>query len=149
MTESNHITDTSSLENATAYILQRTSRLLRFYLSKFMAEYGISPEQWFILFKLHERPGRSQTELADPNLNDHPNITRMVDALQKNGLVVRTADPNDRRRHLLFLTTAGQELVDQILPHVVQERASIFAGIEQSEIDGMLSVLKRIEENLK
>jgi len=149
MAKRNHIQDISSLDNATAYILQRTARLLRFYLSKFMAEFGISPEQWFILFRLYERPGRSQTELADPSLNDHPNITRLVDGLQKNGLVVRTRDPNDRRRHLLHLTTAGEALVNEILPHVVEERASIFAGISQTEVDDFLSVLKRIEGNLK
>ncbi|MDJ0757500.1 MAG: MarR family transcriptional regulator [Ardenticatenaceae bacterium] len=144
----NHTEDTSSIEKATAYIIQRTARLLRFRLSKFLEAYAISPEQWYILFKLHERPGRSQSELADPNLNDHPNITRMVDALQRNGLLNRTPDPADRRRHQLYLTAAGRELMTAILPLVVEERQKIFQGVSEAEVGQLVSILQRIEQNL-
>lgn len=148
MTKRNHLTDLSSIEKATAYVVQRTARLLRFHLAKFLSEYGVSPEQWVILFKLYEKPGLSQNQLADPNLNDHPNITRLVDGLQKNGLVVRTQDPNDRRRHLLYLTEEGRKLMEELLPKVIEQRQSIFAGIPDFEIERLVSTLGQIESNL-
>src|SRR5688572_15254749 len=104
--EPNHIYNLSSLDKAVAYKIQRTARLLRLHLIKFLQDAGtdITPEQWFILFRLHENEGQSQGELADKDLQDHPNITRMLDMLEKRQLVIRTADPQDRRKFLIFLT---------------------------------------------
>ncbi|MEM7801867.1 MAG: MarR family transcriptional regulator [Chloroflexota bacterium] len=148
MTDQTRNTDLTSIERATAYIIQRTARLLRFNLSKFLAEYQISPEQWYILFKLYENPGRSQNQLADPNLNDHPNITRMVDGLQGRDLLKRTQDPNDRRRYLLYLTESGEGLMEDLFPRVIELRASIFANISDAEIEMLVSIMHRIDDNL-
>ena len=75
----NRINDTSTLDKATAYSILRMSRLLRMDLSRTLqnAGVGITPEQWFILFRLYEQDGLSQSDLADKLLNDHPNITRL------------------------------------------------------------------------
>lgn len=145
-----HIQDTTTLENATAYKIHRMARLLRVHLNQTFQQLGleISLEQWFILFRLHERPKRSQSELADKDLNDHPNITRMIDSLEKRKLVMREADPEDRRRHLISLTKSGQQLMQEVLPAVVEVRQLVFAGISQQEVDVMLSTMEKIEKNI-
>lgn len=145
-----HINDTTTLDHATAYIIYRSARLLRYHLNSFLqrAEVNISVEQWFILFRLHEQDGRSQSELADQKLGDYPNITRLVDGLQKRGLVSRQRDAQDRRKQLIYLTSAGQELLSILLPLVVEERKKVFAGISDEEIAQLADVLKRIENNL-
>jgi DNA-binding MarR family transcriptional regulator len=145
-----YITDTSTLDHAIAYIIQRTSRLLRFNLAKFFERTGanISPEHWFLLFRLYERPGQAQGELADRELNDHPNITRLLDALERRGLVARTPDPNDRRRSLVALTAAGEQLMHDLLPLVVAERKRIFGSLTPAETQALVAALKKIEHNL-
>ena len=145
-----HIHDTSSLDNATAYKITRLARLLRLHLRRYLLEHGvdISPEQWPILFRLYEQPGQSQNELAAKDLNDHPNITRMVGQLEKRGLVMRDADPEDRRRQLVSLTHKGYALMDQLLPTVADERKLVFAGIVQEEIDELVRIMEKIERNL-
>ena len=145
-----HIHDTSTLDNATAYKITRLARLLRLHLRRYFLERGvdISPEQWPILFRLYERPSQSQSELAAKDLNDHPNITRMVDQLEKRGLVMRETDPEDRRRHLVSLTTEGHAFMAQILPTVAAERQVVFAGITEDEIDELLRIMEKIERNL-
>lgn len=145
-----YLDDTSSLDNAVAYIIHHTSRILRFHLAKFFQNQGvdISPEQWFILFRLYERPGQSQGELADRDLHDHPNITRLLDALERRKLVYRAADPGDRRRSLVSLTEEGQQTMERLLPLVVEERKRLFAGLTPEEIAAFVSTLRRIEANL-
>lgn len=145
-----HIHDTSSLDKATAYRIHRTARMLRVHLNKTFQKLGldISMEQWFILFRLYERSGQSQSELADKDLNDHPNITRMIDALEKRQLVKREADPDDRRRHLISLTEEGQQLMLDMMPVVVEVREQVFGGIPQSDIDFVIATLDKIEANL-
>ncbi|MEM7131233.1 MAG: MarR family transcriptional regulator [Chloroflexota bacterium] len=146
----NHIQDTSTLDKATAYRIHRTARILRVHLNKTFHKLGleISMEQWFILFRLYERAGQSQSDLADKDLNDHPNITRMIDALEKRTLVKRDADPEDRRRHLISLTEEGQALMEKMMPVIVEVRQQVFAGISQHDIDVMVATLDKIEANV-
>jgi DNA-binding MarR family transcriptional regulator len=145
-----YIYDNTSLDKAVAYKIQRTARLLRLHLTKFMQQVGadITPEQWFILFRLYEKDGQSQGELADKDLQDHPNVTRMLDALEKRHLVVRQADPYDRRKSLIFLTDAGQHLLAYLLPLAIEERKKVLAGLTPAEISVFITVLTRIEANV-
>lgn len=145
-----YINDTSSLDRAIAYIIHRTSRLLRFHLARFFRHMDtpISPEHWFLLFRLYERPGQAQSELADRDLQDHPNITRLIDGLDQHGLVQRLPDPTDRRRTLVSLTEAGTQLMDSLMPHVVAERQRIFRGLSSAELETLVVILRKIEQNL-
>lgn len=142
--------DTSSLNNAAAYILLRTARLLRFHLNTVLAEAGlnIGAEQWFILFKLWETPNVQQNALADPVLNDEPNITRMVQALEEQGLVVRTVDESDKRRKRIALSATGEQLMRDFLPQVAEIRRQVFAGIDDEQLEMMISMLHRIDDNV-
>ena len=145
-----HIHDTNSLENAVAYRIYYLGRLLRQHLNHYFQEQGldIRQEQWFILFRLYENPGLSQSELVAKDLNDHPNITRMIDQLAKRGLVKRETDPEDRRKHLVSLTDEGQEFMVKILPQISVVREQVFAGISQNNIDELLRIFRLIEENI-
>lgn len=148
--EPDYIYDVSSLDKAIAYKIQRLARLLRLHLVKFLQEAGseITPEQWFILFRLYEQEGQSQGELADKDLHDHPNVTRMLDALEKRHLLVRRADPHDRRKSLIFLTEAGKQLLAQVLPLTIEERKKVLNGLTSAEINLFTDILKKIENNL-
>lgn len=148
--EPDFIYDISSLDKAIAYKIQRTARLLRLHLTKFLQDAGaeITPEQWFILFRLYEQDGQSQGELADKDLHDHPNVTRMLDALEKRHLLVRRADPHDRRKSLIFLTDAGQQLLTQIIPLMIEERKKVLNGLTAQEINLFTDVLQKIEKNI-
>lgn len=145
------IHDTSTIDRATAYHIHRMGRLLRVHLNKMLRENGldISTEQWFMLFRLYEKSPLAQNELADKELNDHPNITRMIDALEKRKWVQRDPDPDDRRRHLISLTAYGHAQMESVLPAVVATRESLFAGIDASDIEVMLRVFQQMEGNMK
>lgn len=145
-----HINDTTSIKNATAYVIEHTARLLRFHLNTQLKEWGydVTREQWFLLFKLYEHDGCAQGDLADAALQDHPNITRQLDALEKRGYVERKDDPEDRRRHLIYLTADGHAFMETVIPKAIETRKRVFAGISQEEIDLLKDILQRIETNL-
>lgn len=147
---SDHIYDTSTIDRATAYKIHRMARLLRVHLSNILKTRGleISAEQWYVVFRLYEQPALSQSDLADKELNDHPNITRMIDALEKRNWVIRTPDPQDRRRHLIALTAYGRTEMHAMLPIIIEARRQLFAGIGDEEIAQFSSILERIERNM-
>jgi DNA-binding MarR family transcriptional regulator len=144
------MTDRIDISDSLAYRIYRVQRLLRRDLARLAARAGVdlTPEQWFVLNKLRLRAGQSQTDLGDEIFADRPNITRMVAGLERRGLVVRRADPDDARRVLVSLTARGQEVHDRIAMSVGPERDRLFRGITADEIVSVFSVLERIEGNV-
>lgn len=56
---------------------------------------------------------RTVTELADILASDAPYVSLNVRELEKRGLVIRTEDPDDRRRRIIGLTDAGRRLAEK------------------------------------
>lgn len=145
-----HRFNTLTLDKAIAYKIHRLARLLRVQINQMLQQQGLDlgMEQWLILVRLYETPHLAQHELADQALNDHPNITRLIDQLAKRGWVQRTVDAEDRRRHLVSLTATGRALVERFQPQVVAERQRIFGDFSAEEIDQLITMLEKIEQKL-
>ncbi len=141
----------SRLDDAVAFRLHRTNRLLLTHLSRFLGSRtrGVSPEKWFVLARLRESGPLHQVRLTDPALVDAPNISRLVDSLVRSGLVERHADPTDRRSRVLQLTAEGRELTDDLLAAVVEERRRVFDGFSDSELATLTTALDRLDGNVR
>lgn len=79
----------------------------------------------------------SQQELADHILTDKVSLVRILDCLEKDGLIERITNPNDRRQHLLKITDQGfpwlakiqkvlQETDDAFLEFIAPEHRACF-----------------------
>ena len=64
----------------------------------------ISPEQWTVLIFLWEKDGVTQQELCNATFKDKPSMTRLIDNMERQHLVVRISDKRDRRTNLIHLT---------------------------------------------
>lgn len=140
----------SDIDNTITYQVYRAGRLLRHFLHKKLRidEVQLTPEQFFILLRLHMKDGQTQRELADKILNDHPNITRLIDKLEKSAYVRRISDAKDRRSFLITLSAKGRALCESRVPLIKKERARLFKGLTEDEIKVFQSILHRIETNL-
>jgi len=71
-------------------------------------------------------------------------ITTAVDRVEKQGLVVRTLDPNDRRARIVKLTPKGETLIRNLFDsHVLaMERAT--SGLTASERSTLVALLKKL-----
>jgi DNA-binding MarR family transcriptional regulator len=97
-----------------------------------------------VLFQLRHRP-MTLTELAEANGVDAAYATLLVDKLEAHGLVERQMHPDDRRRKLVALTTAGRAAIataDAILSR--PPRAIGTLGAE--ELQQLIEVLERLIE---
>jgi DNA-binding MarR family transcriptional regulator len=139
------------LEDAIAFRIHSTNRLLRTHLSRFLETHapGLSPEQWFLLARIGEREPVRQVDLAEPVLGDPPNVSRLVDALARRGYVERSPDPADRRSWLLSLTARGRQRTDALGGAAVAERELVFAGFGDEELTAIAAMLDRIDENVR
>ena len=69
----------------------------------------ITPEQWTVLIFLWEKDGVTQQELCNATFKDKPSMTRLIDNMERQHLVVRISDKKDRRTNLIHLTKEGKE----------------------------------------
>ncbi|MCR4766165.1 MAG: MarR family transcriptional regulator [Bacteroidaceae bacterium] len=77
------------------------------------ADINITPEQLTILSLLWKKDRVTQQELCNITFKDKPNMTRLIDSLENQGLVKRTADENDKRNNLIILTATGKAIEEK------------------------------------
>lgn len=85
------------------------------YLGKELELFGINFPQALILFSLLESEGSTLTEIGARAQIENSSLTTMVDKLEKEELVERRLDPQDRRIVRLFLTDKGRLLGKKVL----------------------------------
>src|SRR5689334_12947331 len=73
------------------------------------------------------------------------NITQLMDRLEKDGLVRRRADPDDRRSVLAELTPAGRQAHAKGMRALVEAQHAIMSGLKANDVANLKSALKALE----
>ena len=136
-------------DDAPAYLIQRTARLLRVLFLKVVdtTETGVTPEMWRVLSRLLARDGQSQSEIGAALFRDRPNTSRILNGLEQRGYVVREPDPDDRRLTRIRITPAGRTFVMERAPLAIQVRDRLYEGIRKKRLEAMRQTIREIEEN--
>lgn len=109
---------------------------------------GVTVPQWRILAVLHERTGCTMNELADVTTVDRTTLTRALDRMAADGLVVRRSDARDRRNVRLSLSAAGKDAFRRVLPLVVAQNERATRGFGAGELAEFRARLQRMVRNL-
>ena len=138
------------LENAIAFVLHNVYQRLRTATYQEFNRRGLelTPEQWIVLVRLWERDALTPSELSDSTLRDRPTMTRILDTMEKRGLVVRRLDPEDGRGRKILLTPQGKRLRARLIPVARELVERLEAGISEADLLVTRRTLKRIAENL-
>lgn len=81
--------------------------------------FQLRPVEYTVLTLIAENPGGSLVRLARALSVTPPNITAIVDRLEGKGLIARAPSDQDRRAHVLHVTTKGAELVRKATQRIV------------------------------
>lgn len=137
-----------NIEKSIGFIIYRTALAMKGAFERLLKEQGfdITPEQCAILALLREEEGLSQKEIGNILFKDKPNISRMLDILERKRLILR--QPADRRRYSIFLTEEGKKLAEEILPLKLQLGSKVFHGLLAREIESLETLLNKIYGNI-
>lgn len=109
---------------------------------------GLPPLEWYdVLWALKDAPDQRLrfSQLADAVLLSRSNLTRLVDRLEKAGLLQREACPTDRRGAFAVLTPEGLAMQQRMWEIYSQRIAEDFAGhLEDSEVKVITQSLSRM-----
>src|SRR3954469_25742602 len=102
---------TSSVSGLAAHLrlaIARSNRRLRQEAGS-----GLSPTLTAALATVERHGPLTPSELAAPERVQRPTATKLIARLEGDGLVLRTADPHDRRSSLITASTAGRALLHE------------------------------------
>jgi DNA-binding MarR family transcriptional regulator len=106
------------------YLVKQLELAVRAQLDEVLRPVAITPLQYTALTVLERRSDLSTAELARNAFVTDQSAADMIGVLESRGLILRHPDAADRRRRVVRLTAAGQELLDQVRADVdaVEER---------------------------
>lgn len=121
-------TNSSRPSKYVCYKLSRVMRKVHRYYESSFSQYGITPAQFYVLSAVWENDGVKFKDLAKSLEMDGSTLTSILDRLERQDLVERRDDPEDRRSLLIFLKDKAKQNITQItclaekLNHEIQER---------------------------
>lgn len=142
--------DPHLIHDSLGLMIYRTALALKSALQRRFKDHGveITAEQWVLIRHLWEEEGLSQREIGERAAKDKPNITRMLDALEKRRLIIRQLDSRDRRKFRIYLTKEGKQLHERLMPLAQTFREQVTQSLSPSEMDGVKKILAKINRNL-
>ncbi len=109
-----------------------------------MAEFDLTPGQLGALLLIEARRGLSQSALASALGIDRSSAVPLIDALQDRGLIRRSAHADDRRKHALALTAAGEALLERLKPQLDAHERRIARLLSPAERARLIEILGRV-----
>jgi len=110
------------------------------------AGHNLTPVQFAVLCAIAESPGVEQNALAGLVAIDRSTIGDVVSRLEGRALLLREADPADRRLKRIRLTAGGLRLIDAARPAVERTQARLLAPLDADERRIFLTCLARIAD---
>ena len=118
-----------------------------------LASYGTRHGRFNLLMMLMKCSEGQATPATPAGLAEKTGVTRatisgLLDGLQKDGLIERRADPEDRRLIRVHLTLAGQSFLDKIRPAYSRWFSSIVEPLNEEERQQLVFLLEKIRTRL-
>jgi MarR family 2-MHQ and catechol resistance regulon transcriptional repressor len=112
-------------------------------------QHRVSPVEFEVLMRLARSPRNRlrMTDLAGQTSLSTSGVTRVVDRLDRSGLVLREACPSDRRSSYAVITAAGLARLDEVLPgHLELVQKWFIDQLSPAQLDQMLDSLRTIRD---
>jgi DNA-binding MarR family transcriptional regulator len=128
-------------------LLRMHSALVKALDAELLAVHGLPLMSYEVLINLQAAPGRRRrmSELADSVLLSRSGMTRLVDRLEREGLLERATCSSDGRGSFAVLTEAGEELLTRARPtHLDGVRDRFLRHFEDHELTALATFWERV-----
>jgi MarR family transcriptional regulator, multiple antibiotic resistance protein MarR len=112
-----------------------------------LAPFDVSAAQWLVVLLVGENAVSSATGLCDKLAYDPGAMTRLLDRLERKGIVRRVRVPGDRRTIQLELTDSGKALYPKIIAAIADVNNDLLRGFSRDEVNQLEGYLRRMLEN--
>ena len=138
--------------HVTGYWVNRLGAAFRTVVDRELKEFDLTRRQVAMLIHVE----RAQCQDCDSPTASHLTrslgvdstaVTRMLDRLEEKGLLARSPDPTDGRRHLIELTSEARALLPKLKKTARTVEAAFEAGIPSEDLHAFQRVMMQMLEN--
>jgi DNA-binding MarR family transcriptional regulator len=121
-------------------------------MAKYLDSYGLTPAKLNALVVIRHQGGEaglSQREIGARLLVTASNMTRILDKLEREKLIERTARSGDRRVKVIRVSKRGSELLDQAWPGYLKTMKGLMEKLSRAEQKTLAGLMFRWFRDLK
>jgi len=129
------------------YQVSRAALIITSVVKKRLAGEGLSlvkPAYLWALVSLWRDEGLKVVELGRRAGLETSTMTGLIDRMERDGLVERRSDPQDRRAQRIVLTDLGRSVKGKVFEILDESLAEVFADIPEDDLEKVGEVLKRV-----
>ncbi|AQQ36230.1 MULTISPECIES: MarR family winged helix-turn-helix transcriptional regulator [Burkholderia cepacia complex] len=126
-----------------------TYRLFARVVDRPLRELGLAMSQVPVLVSLKKAGALSQSELARRAQVEQPSMAQLLNRMERDGLVLRVPDPDDRRSRLISLTESAAKGLAKGRAVMDEASEQALAGLSDAEREQLASLLGRVNANLE
>ncbi|WP_377887278.1 MarR family winged helix-turn-helix transcriptional regulator [Alkalihalobacillus sp. R86527] len=125
-------------------VMARATRSVTDQVKIDIQNHGLNPTEFAVLELLYHKGSQPLQQIGEKILLASGSITYVVDKLETKGYLRRNPCPNDRRITHAVVTDEGKALMDRIFPEHELKLQKIFAGLDESEKETAISLMKKL-----
>ena len=130
------------------YFIRHAHLALGKSLADALVQQSISFTHYYYLRTLFEEDGLTLTELSSRIPIDPATATRVLDTMERDGLIRRERNREDRRKVNIFLTSKAQDLRKPIVRTIERLSKAILTGISAADYAACRRTLARMAQNV-
>ena len=111
-----------------------------------LSKSGISEQKWRVIRVLDEVGPMEQTALAQEACLLLPSLTRMLRAMEDEGLLSRASDAHDRRKSIVSITDAGRKVLSDHAEASTAIAAALEARYGSEKLEHLLDLLEELTD---
>lgn len=136
----------AELVASTSFLLKRLGFAAKDRTMAAYEETGLHPYHYGVMLVLDEGSRETQGSIADALGYDRGQLVGLLDELEEQGLVERKRDPNDRRRHIVRLTSDGKKALRRLRALAKQVEDDFLTPLSDDDRQALHSLLLRLAE---
>ena len=138
----------ASLQAAVTGELVAANRKLKALFDERARAMGLTLARARLLVELAREDGPIQSDLAETLDIEQPTLVRLLDGLERNGMVERRAADGDRRARRVFLTELARAQAQDVLALLGEIRTLVLKDIPDEALEAALAVLRQTSRNI-
>lgn len=144
MTPNTPTDEAARLDDDLSFLMARANALSIAAGNAALASFGLKVRSYSVLSLAAGEARPSQRDVSEHLRLDPSQVVALVDELQRRGLVVREADPRDRRANVVVITAEGRALLAEARPAILAAERSLHAGLDDEERRHLAALLRRV-----
>ena len=114
---------------------------------KWVTEAGLRPPSYGVLMTIDRLGPVSQKQISDQMGHDPSDLVPVIDSLERAGFLVRSRDPQDRRRYSLTLTAAGRRTLARFDAVAAEVEEDLLVPLDPDERQALRDLVQRVLEH--